>query len=342
PDEKLPPPPAILCGRDQEVEAVVDMILHKSPAHAAILGSGGIGKTSVALAVLHSPSIVHQFENQRFFVACDAATSADALVLEILRAFGMASESGVSPTTKVLAFLQASSCLLCLDNFETPWDADPRAVELFLAKVTSMPNTAVLITTRGSSRPLQTNWTKPLLPPLRPLTVHAALEAWECICGVQDSFAEMLVKAVDCVPLAVTLLAHLAEADCAEVVWMLWNKKFTAMVHTHDSEHRLSSVEFSIELSLQNPRIAANPYVLRVLGVLCMLPLGIRLAAVDEMEEAFQGSLPDILTSRLVLMQTSLAYSTDGFMRVLSPIRHYVQKRHCPEDTLLDHLEHYY
>ncbi|KAJ7236795.1 hypothetical protein C8J57DRAFT_1376233 [Mycena rebaudengoi] len=342
PDERLPARPAILCGRNHEVQAIVNMILHKAPAHVVILGSGGIGKTSVALAVLHSPGVKRQFLNRRFFVSCDAATSVDALVLEILRVFGMTLENGIAPTTKVLAFLEGSSCIICLDNFETSWDADPRAVEAFLAKITSTPNTAVLLTSRGASRPLQTNWTKPLLPPLKPLTLDAALETWDSICGEHDSFSELLVKAVDCVPLAVTLLAHLAESDCAEVVWMLWNKKFTAMVRTYDSEHRLGSMEFSIELSLQSPRIAANPHTLRVLSVLSMLPLGIRLDSVDAMEEAFQGLLPDILTARLVLMQTSLAYSTDGFMRVLSPIRHYIQNRHPPEDPLLDHLEHYY
>ncbi|KAJ7875686.1 hypothetical protein B0H13DRAFT_2056320 [Mycena leptocephala] len=321
PDDRLPARPAILCGRNHEVQAIVDMILHKAPAHIAILGSGGIGKTSVALAVLHSPGVKRQFENRRFFVSCDAATSVNTLVLEIFKVFGMTLENGIAPTTKILAFLEALSCIICLDNFETSWDADPRAVEAFLAKITSTPDTAVLLTSRGA---------------------NAALETWESICGEQDSFAEMLVKAVDCVPLAVTLLAHLAESDCAEVVWMLWNKKFTAMVRTFDSEHRLGSMEFSIELSLQNPRIAANPHALRLLSVLSTLPLGIRLASVDAMEEAFQGLLPDILTARLVLMQTSLAYSTDGFMRVLSPIRHYIQNRHPPEDPLLDHLEHYY
>ncbi|KAJ7208670.1 hypothetical protein GGX14DRAFT_112440 [Mycena pura] len=341
PDEKLPAPPAILCGRDDEVRAIINMILHQVPAHIAIMGSGGIGKTSVALAVLHSPGVIQRFENRRFFVACDAATGVDALILEILKVFGMSLESGIAPTTKVLAFLEASSCIVCLDNFETPWDADPRAVEAFLAKVTSTSST-VIVTSRGSGRPPQTNWSKPLLPPLRPLTLEAALETWESICGEQDEFAERLVKAVDCVPLAVTLLAHLAESDCAEVVWMLWNKKFTAMVRTYDSDHRLGSMEFSIELSLQNPRIAANPHALQVLGVLCLLPLGIRLASVDAMEDAFEGLLPDILTARLVLMQSSLAYSTDGFMRVLSPIRHYIQKRHRPEEPLLDRLENYY
>ncbi|KAJ6559948.1 hypothetical protein B0H19DRAFT_1260625 [Mycena capillaripes] len=297
PDERLPARPAILCGRDHEVQAILDMILHKAPAHVVILGSGGIGKTSVALAALHSPGVKSQFQNRRFFVSCDAATSVDALVLEILKVFGMSSENGIAPTTKALAFLEASSCIICLDNFETSWDADPRA---------------------ASANELE----KPLLPPLKPLTLDAALETWESICDEQDLFAEMLVKAVECVPLAVTLLAHLAESDCAEVVWMLWNKKFTAMVRTYDSEHRLGSMEFSIELSLQNPRIAANPHRRRDGGSL--------------------PRLPDILTARLALMQTSIAYSTDGFMRVLSPIRHYIQNRHRPEDSLLDHLERYY
>src|ERR1700744_3902157 len=85
----LPPKPAILHGRAQELQAIVEMIVHKAPAHVAVLGSGGIGKTTVALAALHDPEVERLFLQKRFFVPCDAAATAEALAVEVLKVLGL-------------------------------------------------------------------------------------------------------------------------------------------------------------------------------------------------------------------------------------------------------------
>ena len=75
--------------------------------------------------------------------------------------------------------MQTLKGVICLDNFETVWDADTLRVEALLAKFTSLPNLTVMITSRGSNRPLQTTWTKPLLAPIGPLSEEAALQIWD-------------------------------------------------------------------------------------------------------------------------------------------------------------------
>ncbi|TFY78243.1 hypothetical protein EWM64_g5768, partial [Hericium alpestre] len=49
----LPAKPRIMHGRDDIIAKLVTAILHGSAARLALLGLGGIGKTSIALSVLH-------------------------------------------------------------------------------------------------------------------------------------------------------------------------------------------------------------------------------------------------------------------------------------------------
>jgi hypothetical protein len=64
-------------GRDDEARALRARVLGDPPAVAAILGPAGIGKSSLALHVLHDPAVRVRFAERRWFVRLDAATSAD-------------------------------------------------------------------------------------------------------------------------------------------------------------------------------------------------------------------------------------------------------------------------
>ncbi|KAJ7085631.1 hypothetical protein C8R43DRAFT_965197 [Mycena crocata] len=66
----LPSEPKIFHGRETELAHILDLCLDNRP-RLAILGPGGIEKTSLAKAVLHHPQITQIFEHRRFFVASD-------------------------------------------------------------------------------------------------------------------------------------------------------------------------------------------------------------------------------------------------------------------------------
>ncbi|KAJ7462871.1 hypothetical protein FB451DRAFT_1494902 [Mycena latifolia] len=57
----LPAKPKIFHGRESELKEIVDILQQESP-RIAILGAGGIGKTSLAKATLHHPDIASKYE----------------------------------------------------------------------------------------------------------------------------------------------------------------------------------------------------------------------------------------------------------------------------------------
>jgi hypothetical protein len=63
----LPAVPGIFYGRESELEKLT-VALRQSAARVAILGTGGMGKTTLALAVLHHPEIEQQYTHRHFIM----------------------------------------------------------------------------------------------------------------------------------------------------------------------------------------------------------------------------------------------------------------------------------
>lgn len=70
----LPSEPQIFHGRESELSDILKAFASETP-RIAILGAGGMGKTSLARAVLHHSQITARYGQHRFFVACDSAST---------------------------------------------------------------------------------------------------------------------------------------------------------------------------------------------------------------------------------------------------------------------------
>src|ERR1700728_3976686 len=178
-----PPAPEVFYGRTDFVSRAVSVIRATESPHLAILGSGGIGKTTVALAILHDDDIQQTFQNKRYFVPCDAVTSPHLLIQHILQVLGVNKKGSYGDPLTVLHEFLVSACplLLVLDNFETPWveSDDQTGVESVLQRIAAIQHVALIITMRGTETPSGVHWAESeALPPLSPLSLDAARSAF--------------------------------------------------------------------------------------------------------------------------------------------------------------------
>ena len=67
----LPNAPSPFFGRNHLVSYVAGLLLNRQ--HVTLCGPGGIGKTSLAKAIIHDPFIAERFRGRRFFVSFDGS-----------------------------------------------------------------------------------------------------------------------------------------------------------------------------------------------------------------------------------------------------------------------------
>ncbi|KAJ7443263.1 P-loop containing nucleoside triphosphate hydrolase protein [Mycena latifolia] len=307
--------PKIFHGRESELQEILQNFSNKEAPRVAILGTGGIGKTSLAKASLHHPDISAKYE-AKLFVACDSATT--SIELAALVGSNMGLRPGRNLTKSVVQhFAHGPPCLLVLDNLETSWEPieSRGGVEEFLSLLSEVSHLALIITMRGAERPSKVHWTHPFLPPLKPLADHAARQTFTDITDNDHDNEEItqLLELTDNMPLAVTLLANLVDYEGCSTVLGRWKTENTYMLSEgHDKSSNLNS---SITISLSCPRMTSGAKDL--LSLLSILPDG--LSNIELLQSILP--VPDLLTCKAVLLQTSLAYTDSMRLKVLVPIR---------------------
>ncbi|KZV92326.1 hypothetical protein EXIGLDRAFT_718419 [Exidia glandulosa HHB12029] len=346
----LPPCPQLFFGRADETQSLVEAL----PGRHCILGPPGIGKTALALSVLHSPATVRRFGERRYFVPCDAADRIrDGGCLGVVAgAFGILSSSRAKLERELVTFLQGEGeeTLVVLDNFESAWEhqhhsstsasisassSSQAEAESLLSLLTSLPNLSLLVTLRGSERP-STAWTRPFFPPLRPLSQDAARQAFLSIAGSEEPLDERLMEKLDGVPLALELMAYLAQFEPASTLLLRWDEQRTSMLR-----RGLTTLDASIALSVHSPRMTDG--ALKLLSLLALLPDGV----VDSDVGLWAGHIPTYARALGTLQQTALVSRDEGQsqrrVRVLAPIREYIQLHHPPSlELVAPLLDHYF
>ncbi|KAJ7482600.1 P-loop containing nucleoside triphosphate hydrolase protein, partial [Mycena latifolia] len=335
----LPSQPKIFYGREREVETIIQQ-LDQPITRVAILGGGGMGKTSLARAILHHPQVSAKYEQHRFFVVCDATSSSVQLAALIGAHVGL--KPGQDLTKPVIHYFSGSPhSLLVLDNLETVWE--PREsrtdVETFLASLEDIDQLTLMITMRGAERPANVRWTHPFLEPLKPLTQEAARKTFIDI--VDDGYTvedmDRVLLLAGNMPLAIDLIAHLVDYDGLESVIHHWETERTSLLS--DGHNKGSNLDLSISSSLDSPRLASVPHARDLLSLISMLPDG--LADTD----LLQSNLPieNVLACKAALLGTSLAYTDDQKrLKALVPIREYMQKMHPPMASIVQSLLHHF
>ncbi|KAJ7266710.1 hypothetical protein C8J57DRAFT_1617923 [Mycena rebaudengoi] len=314
----LPPCPQIFHGHESELQDVVNILMQDS-AHIAILGAGGMGKTSLATVALHNPQVEAKYSH-RYFIPCHSSPTCTELAATISDHIGL--EKGSNMAKKVAYyFAHAPPSLLVLDNLETPWEAlSARSeVEEFLSLLTDAPHLGLMITLRGAEHPGKVKWTRPSWP----LSSHFPI-------------IKELLELTGNLPLAVSLIASVASSEGCAKALSRWKLESTWILS--DGYDQRSSLDISIMLSYTSSRM--TPGAQELLSILSMLPDG--LADADLVQAKLP--IPDILSCKATLIQTALAFvGEDQHLKVLVPIREHILSIHPPQNILkLKLREHFH
>lgn len=323
-----------LFGRDAMVEDIVASLLSDSPPPIPIVGGPGIGKTTVSLAALHDSRVATKFGHHRYFVHCESAKTADGLLGEIAQTVGV--PLGPNLEARLFAWLEEASAVLMLDNAETPWDADREATERLLTNLSYVQGLALLASVRGGQWPYGPAWRETI--EVKPLLLDDAKAVFLAIAGAKhgaDPLLDTLVSALDGLPLAITLMAHLPQSEPnLSGVWRDWQRKHAELLCRPGGKSRLTDFALSIELSISGSRM--TPEGRRLLSVAALLPDGIAHTDLDVL-------LPDeAAEAARVLRAVGLAHDEKGRLRLLAPVREYIAAAHPPEDADQEQaMEHY-
>ena len=317
----LPPKPARCIGRDEEVEALIGALLVGEPT--PLLGSGGIGKSTVCLQALHHPRVVKRFGARRYFVRCDGAKTAEDLIAAVGAALGM--EPGAELIARITREFAKAPAAVALDNLETPWDAEPLETEAVLAELAAVPGLALVVTLRSGNRPGGVAWREAI--EVQPLKGDDPKRLFLAVAGnkhASDAQLGNLLAALDGVPLAIELMAYAAEAEPdLEGVWQRWQAERTKMLHRGTGDDPLLSLAVSLELSITSSRMTGPAR--RLLSLMGLLPDGVTHRDLDAL---LPGSGH---AAAATLRQLALASDETGRLRTLAPVREYVVSERPPQ-----------
>ena len=326
--ESPPPAPRACFGREGLIEKVVELAENLEPI--ALIGTGGIGKTSIALSVLHDDRIKKRFGENRRFIRCDQfPTSRSHFLARLSKVIGAGVENP-EDLAPLRPLLSSKEMFIVLDNAESildPQGTNAQEIYLVVDELCQFKTISLFITTRITTVPRCCK--RPEIPTL---SMEAASDVFYGVYGNgrRSGVTDDLLQHLDFHALSITLLATTASQNMWGFDRLVkeWDVRRAQVLQTDRNE----SLAATIELSLDSPTFRKlGPNARDLIGVIAFFPQGVDENNLDWLFPTIPDR-KDIFDKFCVL---SLTHRNNSFITMLAPIRDYICLHDSKPSSLL-------